>query len=599
MNKWRTIWFLLFLFVPLKLLSQDTLKVVEDYINSGQFLNDVIQADSATYKRGNTVYVLRKGGIYAWNASINVRGGRLEFRTDYGAGNPAQYPDKHFDPIIYFYPTTGGGGAPPGQMVSLIGDNIRFKMTHVMVTCYNEAQNLPNGSPDSLLPYANTGFMRTTSAGGSGVKIILDSCIVKTIAGQIIRTEAPVGLVKTTNCIFADMGHPTSNFGAGKFIDGRNVKIDTMWVTNNTFVNLYDRVIRHFQATAANYIGNFIFDHNTVVSSMSYHGFLSLGTVDNSGAGTFKITNNLLLDHFALGIDTANVRQVEFSDPAENDVWGRPRLAWVLTNANTAVQWDIRNNFYGVSDSGQAMLDLAANKAVFSGPYYRSVDRDSLSITSNGYNFLTYSMNKTLATQGKDTTKTFRKVTLKLSKYPGLMTEMIRWVLTTALDNKSKPTLSTSTIWLNNGKPDIHRRHLEYYADTLNCSYDASIDLSKFGTDGKIIGDPRWSFVDLGIVTTGVGDQVGSIPERFELVQNYPNPFNPSTQLKIHVAARGPVSVHVFDVLGRQVATLLDEIKDAGTYQLHWNAFSMPSGVYFYQMKAEGFVETKKMMLMK
>jgi hypothetical protein len=85
----------------------------------------------------------------------------------------------------------------------------------------------------------------------------------------------------------------------------------------------------------------------------------------------------------------------------------------------------------------------------------------------------------------------------------------------------------------------------------------------------------------------------------FRLSQNYPNPFNPSTTIKFQVASFEFVSLKVFDVLGREVATLVNERKHAGQYTSEFDASNLPSGVYFYQVRTAGFVATKKMMLIR
>jgi|WetSurMetagenome_2_1015567.scaffolds.fasta_scaffold28100_2 trimeric autotransporter adhesin len=88
-------------------------------------------------------------------------------------------------------------------------------------------------------------------------------------------------------------------------------------------------------------------------------------------------------------------------------------------------------------------------------------------------------------------------------------------------------------------------------------------------------------------------------PTRYVLEQNYPNPFNPSTNLRYSIPQTSKVVIKVFDVLGNEIATLMDEEKSVGTYEVIWHAANLPSGVYFYQMKAGSFVETKKMLLLK
>ena len=88
-------------------------------------------------------------------------------------------------------------------------------------------------------------------------------------------------------------------------------------------------------------------------------------------------------------------------------------------------------------------------------------------------------------------------------------------------------------------------------------------------------------------------------PTQFALEQNYPNPFNPSTKIQYSVPQTSQVQIKVFDVLGNEIETLVNEEKPTGTYELTWNAANLPSGVYFYQIKAGSFIETKKMILIK
>jgi hypothetical protein len=97
------------------------------------------------------------------------------------------------------------------------------------------------------------------------------------------------------------------------------------------------------------------------------------------------------------------------------------------------------------------------------------------------------------------------------------------------------------------------------------------------------------------------------LPKDYSLYQNFPNPFNPSTTFRYSVPTQSKVVIKVYDILGNEIAILMDEEKPVGTYELTWNAEGLPSGVYFYQLRAvdplsgsgQGFVETKKMVLLK
>jgi hypothetical protein len=109
--------------------------------------------------------------------------------------------------------------------------------------------------------------------------------------------------------------------------------------------------------------------------------------------------------------------------------------------------------------------------------------------------------------------------------------------------------------------------------------------------------------VSLGISSalpkSGSSKFAGVSPEEFSLEQNYPNPFNPSTSIQYRVSSTSNVSLKVYDVLGNEVATLVNEEKPAGSYEVKFDASGLSSGIYFYKLQSGSFVETKKMLLLK
>ena len=82
------------------------------------------------------------------------------------------------------------------------------------------------------------------------------------------------------------------------------------------------------------------------------------------------------------------------------------------------------------------------------------------------------------------------------------------------------------------------------------------------------------------------------IPEYYKLYQNYPNPFNPSTSIKFDLLGNEKVTLKIFDLKGKEIAVLLNEKLETGSYIIKWNAFQYSSGIYFYQLKTEKFIET-------
>ena len=97
---------------------------------------------------------------------------------------------------------------------------------------------------------------------------------------------------------------------------------------------------------------------------------------------------------------------------------------------------------------------------------------------------------------------------------------------------------------------------------------------------------------------TGVNDNNSTI-NSFKLDQNYPNPFNPSTTISYQLPINGQVTLNVYNILGDEVATLVNEDKAAGQYKVEFDASNLSSGIYFYKLQAGSFVETKKMILLK
>ena len=98
--------------------------------------------------------------------------------------------------------------------------------------------------------------------------------------------------------------------------------------------------------------------------------------------------------------------------------------------------------------------------------------------------------------------------------------------------------------------------------------------------------------------TSGIGDETTGV-NNYSLKQNYPNPFNPSTRIQYAISSRQLVTLKVYDVLGKEIATLVNEEKSAGSYEIEFNASHLASGIYYYQLRAGDYVETKKMILLK
>lgn len=154
---------------------------------------------------------------------------------------------------------------------------------------------------------------------------------------------------------------------------------------------------------------------------------------------------------------------------------------------------------------------------------------------------------------------------------------------------------------------DYHHRKIFFSSDAGNSWQDASYglpssisdvyDLSISTTTGKVYILTDNGFWSGFPTTTGIDDDILRL--EFYLSDNYPNPYNARTIIEYKVAGISFVTLKVYDVLGNEVATLVNDEKLAGKYELNFNASSLASGVYFYQLKAGEYINTKKMILLK
>jgi hypothetical protein len=127
---------------------------------------------------------------------------------------------------------------------------------------------------------------------------------------------------------------------------------------------------------------------------------------------------------------------------------------------------------------------------------------------------------------------------------------------------------------------------------------DYSADWERQGQAWDVFVDEMWSTYRNNLPQTSVGTSALA-PRKVRLFQNYPNPFNPTTKIRLSIVNRQLTIVKVYDVLGNELATLVNEVKEPGTYTVQFDGSRLSSGVYFYRLKAGGFTETRKFILLK
>jgi hypothetical protein len=166
----------------------------------------------------------------------------------------------------------------------------------------------------------------------------------------------------------------------------------------------------------------------------------------------------------------------------------------------------------------------------------------------------------------------------------------------------SKTAADQPVLWSGQWKP------VKTYLKSFGSAFDYPASLEKmtvYLVPGAFVEDSVFSgtiYLDnlrvIYVPTTNVSNEAVQ-PSAFELEQNYPNPFNPATKYIVRIGKASSVSLRIFDLLGREVATLLEKKLSPGVYTIPWNASRMPSGIYFAQLRAGEEIRIRKTILAK
>ncbi len=393
-----------------------------------------------------------------------------------------------------------------------------------------------------------------------GFDIVIDDCIFTDVSGQMIRTQSPQRKLQITNTILADIGFiAVTGFGTGKGLDFRDGSIDSVIIVNNTWVNIQSRLIRHRNGTAA--INNLDFRHNTIINCMASDGVFELGVVGES----IVIKNNLLFNPFTKGRDLTDVNRNEFDGHGEKEPDGiTPKMVMLgsVPNDSLNTRWVVENNYYTHTQEQQDYW--AANNLLAPYPMTDYI-ASKLSNPDNAF---------------------IEEPGLTLTESTNLPIGLMDWYRDVNGANFVRSVTTTEY--------DMDRRPYTYYIDTFNAAYPTSSAAYTGSTYGEPVGDLRWfdGFV------VDVKKEIG-LPSEFALEQNYPNPFNPTTNIKFSIPENGFVTLKVFNMLGQEVATIVNQELVQGAYSYDFDASRLSSGTYFYSISSGSFTQTKKMLLLK
>ncbi|MBI5476338.1 MAG: serine hydrolase [Ignavibacteriales bacterium] len=179
-------------------------------------------------------------------------------------------------------------------------------------------------------------------------------------------------------------------------------------------------------------------------------------------------------------------------------------------------------------------------------------------------------------------------------QFPALQNEQgLIWFIYSS----TTPGFGTYTFCGHNGSYPGIRTGMDYTLETDKHIGVVVLTNGESDAGRNIIWDALYRFGDT--LQTDVADDFTNLPGQFYLSNNYPNPFNPSTTIGYELPIQSHVTLKIYDVIGREVATLVDEMQQAGNKKIEFDADHLTSGVYFYSLHAGTFVETKKLLLLR
>jgi photosystem II stability/assembly factor-like uncharacterized protein len=376
-------------------------------------------------------------------------------------------------------------------------------------------------------------------------------------------------------------------------------------------------------------------------SSANVFSLLAVGSDEiyaGTGTGIFKTTNGGdSWTHLTVGLPVAQVS--DFERTSNGNVYSATDVG-VFLSTNGGATWQVRSN--GLADSNAFAVIASPQGSIFAGTRtggFRSTDEGAnwtlmggglpsdviraFAIDSSGY-----------ILAGSSSQGLFRSTDDGISWSPTGMSAPNVWsIMVDRLGRiyyvKSSPSIVYRSLdgglsWTNILFTSMHSQEIgvdkggRIYSATaegvlLSSNDGATWDDITEGIPGQstrslVITSNDNVYVGTSIAgvcrrlssaTTSIGDVPTELPSRTSIYQNYPNPFNPSTTIRYELPRSSRVSIKVYNTLGQEVATLVNETKPAGVYTVEFDAAGLASGMYFYRLQAGDFVQTKKLVVLK
>ncbi len=445
-----------------------------------------------------------------------------------------------------------------------------------------------------IIPAAEDGSTAKIFAevSASNLRLLFDNCLCEHITGVLVYSEYPGCDFIFRNCYFVNMsGYPCRRDG-GVFDSFE--KQDSLLVENCTFIMAQGNVWR----LRAYPFKRIFFNHNTFIN-MAGSVFMNLGYQSR-----MYVVNNIFIncniqpypgihtiDYGEQDPDRQPMGLINVYQDSADEANKTPRIMWCGYNI---AYWDpIFDNVIQLvdSDSVNGVTTWMTQMLLMNLRTRQMFDNKTK------YPYLTegsWLKDKPDFTDSKDLLSTQLTV--------------LKDFAIAAVDTSNAVVLPDWRL-INTGPDNF------IYPDwpvPVDLAY-SNPDLITGGLSGFPVGDLNWfpaqkaawlaqrneEYANIDWIYYDAVKDPGILPSEFRLLQNYPNPFNPSTKIQYAISSRQLVILKVYDMLGREVATLVNEEQKAGNYEVEFNGSNLASGIYIYRLKAGNFIATKKMLLIK
>lgn len=463
-------------------------------------------------------------------------------------------------------------------------------------------------------------FLNRATTGIPGGAIVLDG--VEIYKAGAYSGGGNVDTLIMKNCFFSGQIRNAGGWGSPFSMKGcKYIEITNNTSTFNLFTSILGNDGWGNNVIASNKMGTVIIDHNTFYNIAGDHGAsLMISRTDN-----VVVTNNLFYNPSWRPIEHFSDKYLDYPQNYPDCVEVGTGLITIGGGAPIYGPKGLWIFSYEMGDSATSNLLIEANNIAWDDSVLNMWTRKGLK-PLHKWTYYTSKLARN-ASGVKDSTKAWMTETLAFTDAQRTPLETITTIADTTLLYESdlakyakKTNYAGVVNWdlatlnptwdfrMKDGATPTAKKVNMAYPTTAK-SYKAGVytpqmqALGVKGAAGYPLGDLNW-FPSLkanwekGIALTGVQQQDG-VPVTFDLAQNYPNPFNPTTNINFSIPQSGLVTLKVFNLLGQEVATLVNQNMLPGKYSVDFNASELSSGVFVYQLTAGTFTSTKKMMLLK